>query len=68
MSRFFDRNAHALTDPRLRLVGGMAVVAVLLALLQRTAFAPLPHGIDGFVGGLAIGLTLSTIIGWLMWR
>jgi len=30
--------------------------------LQRTSFAPLPHGSDDFLGGLAVGLALSALI------
>ena len=51
-------------DPRLTVLVALTLLSALFAVVQRTPLAPLPHGIDGFVTGLAIGFALSTIVGW----
>ena len=54
--------------PRLTLLLALAAVAVLVAVLQRTALAPLPHAADDFVGGVAVGLAVSAVMAWFAVR
>jgi predicted lipid-binding transport protein (Tim44 family) len=49
-------------DPRIRFMMVLAIIAVALSLLQQTPFAPLPHAMDGFLGGVAIGLGIGSLI------
>lgn len=53
---------------RLKALIVLAILTVLLAVLQRTPLALLPHRTDDFVGGLAVGFAASALIGWLMSR
>lgn len=46
----------------------VAIVAGLIAVLQRTSLALLPHGMDDFIGGLAAGLAVSALFAWYMSR
>jgi hypothetical protein len=49
-------------DGRVTVMLLLTIIAALLALAQRTVWAPLPHSIDDFLGGLAVGLAVSTLI------
>jgi hypothetical protein len=46
----------------------LLAVAVLLVLLQRTGFAPLPHRYDGFLLGLGVGLAVGAVFSWTIER
>jgi hypothetical protein len=50
-------------DPKI--IAVVAVLAALYALIQHTELAPFPHAADDFVGGLAVGTAISSIINWL---
>lgn len=54
--------ARSTRDSRVTALLALTIVAALFALAQRTVWAPLPHSIDDFLGGLAVGLALSTLI------
>jgi hypothetical protein len=68
MTRTFPPAQRAALHPRLTLLLVLAAVVGLMAILQRTAMAPLPHALDDFLGGLAVGLVASGYIGWAMSR
>ena len=53
---------------RLRLLVVLTIVAAALTLLQRTAFAPLPHSSDGTLAGLALAFASGAIVGWRVSR
>lgn len=59
---------RAALHPRLKALLVLIPIVALAALLQRTPLAPLPHRVDDFLGGLAVGLVLSGLIGWWAWR
>lgn len=65
ISRSAQRTA---LHPRLTLLVVGAAITGLIAILQWTAMAPLPHALDDFLGGLAVGLAASGTIGWAMSR
>ena len=46
----------------------LLAVVVLLVLLQRTGFAPLPHRHDGFLLGLGVGLAVGAVFSWTIER
>jgi hypothetical protein len=62
MSRISPRVERAPEGARLKLLAALALVVGLIAVLQRSSLAPLPHGADDFLGGLAVGLALSALI------
>ncbi len=68
MSPISHSTRGAALHPRLTWLLALTAITVLAALLQRTPLAPLPHSADGFVGGLAVGLAASAVVGWLMSR
>jgi hypothetical protein len=68
MARFTHPDARTRLDPRVKLLAMITAVVAVAALLQRTTLAPLPHGVDGFMGGLAVGLGVSLLIGLLASR
>lgn len=53
---------------RLRLLMVLTIVTVALAVLQRTAIAPLPASADGFVAGLAMAFVSGALVGWQVSR
>ena len=55
-------------DPRLRIIGVVAVLAALYALVQHTGVAPFPHKADDFIGGFAVGAAIAGAIGWFSTR
>lgn len=55
-------------DWRVTAITAVALIAAAVALLQRTAFAPFPHGVDGFIGGFAVGAGIAAVFGWLSTR
>lgn len=63
-----DRPPRRRTDPRVTLLLVLTIVVGLAALAQRTVWAPLPHQYDGFLGGVAVGLAVGTLIGRSMAR
>lgn len=65
MARLTHPNTRARLDPRVRLLAALTAIVAVLAVLQRGTLAPLPHSADGFPGGLAAGLAVSLLIGWL---
>jgi NO-binding membrane sensor protein with MHYT domain len=55
-------------DPRLVVIAALAAVMGLVAVLQRMVPALFPHAVDGFLGGVAVGLGVSAVWGWAMSR
>lgn len=55
-------------EVRLRAMGVLFVVIGLIAVVQLTSFAPFPHRIDSFVGGLATGIGMTLVLGWIILR
>jgi hypothetical protein len=68
MNPIADRIGHTGVDPRMKLMLALTVVVGLPAVPQRTGAALLAPQADGFLGGLAVGLAASTVIGWVMSR
>lgn len=68
MTRTFPPAQRTALHPRLTLLLVLAAITGLIAILQRTPLAPLPHALDDFLGGLAVGLAVSGCIGWAMTR
>ena len=52
-------------DWRVTAIAAVALIAAAIALLQRTAAAPFPHGADGFLGGFAVGAGIAAVFSWL---
>jgi hypothetical protein len=50
------------------LLAALTAAAVVVALIQRTPVAPLPHSADDFTGGVAVGLAVSAAMAWLAVR
>jgi hypothetical protein len=68
MTRTFPPARRMTLDPRLTAMLVLTAIVGLMVILQRTAMAPLPHALDDFLGGLAVGLAASAYIGWAMSR
>lgn len=68
MSRSSHPMGRTAYDPRLMVIAALAAVMGLVAVLQRTELALFPHGWDDFLGGVAVGLGVSTVWGWAMSR
>ena len=49
----------------IKIMVGTAVIAVALAILQRTSLALFPPNIGDFVQGLAIGVTFALVVVWI---
>lgn len=62
MSPRSDPSARRPLETSEKVLGAAAVIALILALLQLSPIAPLPHGLDDFVGGLAVGLLIGVVI------
>jgi NO-binding membrane sensor protein with MHYT domain len=52
-------------DWRLTAIAVIAVLAAAIAVLQRTAAAPFPHGNDDFLGGLAVGAGIAAVFAYI---
>ncbi|HEX6037953.1 hypothetical protein [Longimicrobium sp.] len=68
MTRISPSAERAGLHPRFKLILALTAVAALLVVLQQTALAPLPHSSDSFLGGIAAGLAVSTVIAWFALR
>lgn len=61
-------HARNRSNPRLSVLVVLTLIVALVALAQRTVWAPLPQQYDDFIGGVAVGLAVAVLIGRLMSR
>jgi xanthine/uracil permease len=62
MSRPSDPSARRPLETSEKVLAAAAVITLIIALLQLTSVAPLPHWLDDFVGGMAVGLLFGVVI------
>jgi hypothetical protein len=63
-----DPSSGGRLHPRVVAVFILALVAAAYVALQHSSLAPFPHRADDFVAGLAVGLAIVAVVGWLSGR